>query len=108
MIDIIEDTSKLTTIQRAALDKLISRVAYCIIDAVVEAQSSGKDTVDLDVGLGELHIRLGDDELGYKFIPSTELHSAVKYAILNEHNLLEGKLETALVDRITNMYKDLL
>lgn len=108
MIDTIEDVAKLTTIQRATLDKLISKFVYCISDAVVEAKVCGKDAVDLNVGLGTLSIKLSAESIAYKFIPSDELNSAVKSAIKNEQNLLEDKLESAFIDRITNAYKELL
>lgn len=108
MIDVIEDTAKITTIPKATLDKLISKFVYCISDAVAEAGACEKDVVDLDIGLGTVSIKLAAEQLTYKFIPSEELNSAVKSAIKNGQNLLEDRLESAFIDRITHAYKELL
>lgn len=106
--DIIKDTATLITIPEKTLRKLISKEIYCINDAVAELQAAETPLVDLDIGLGNLAISMVDDKVVYKFIPSQELDESVKAAILNGRNLLEDALEAALVERLTNTYKDIL
>lgn len=106
--DIIKDTSTLTTVPEKTLRRLITKQVYCINDAVEEMRQSGDNIVDLDIGLGTLSIGVINDNIYYKFIPSDELDVSVKSSILNEQNLLEDALEAALVDKLTNTYKDLL
>lgn len=106
--DIIKDTSALTTIPEKVIRKLISKEIYCINDAATELQADKVSVIDLDVGLGNLAISLVDDKVVYKFVPSPELDASVKAAILNGRNLLEDALEAALVERLTNTYKDIL
>jgi hypothetical protein len=106
--DIIKDTSALTTIPEKAIRKLISKEIYCINDAATELRADKVSVIDLDVGLGNLAISLVDDKVVYKFVPSPELDESVKAAILNGRNLLEDALEAALVERLTNTYKDIL
>ena len=106
--DIIKDTSVLTTIPDKVLRKLITKEIYCINDAVEETRLSEGKITDLNIGLGILSIGVLDDKVFYKFVPSKELEDSVKASILNERNLLEDALEAALVDKLTNTYKDLL
>lgn len=108
MIDTVADVAKLTTIPEDTLRRLMDKFVYCITDAVAEARESGEDAADMDMGIGTLSISLDDDEVRYKFIPSENLKSAVRSAIIDEQNLLERKLEQALVAKITGTYKDLL
>lgn len=106
--DIIKDTAILTTIPEKALRKLINKEVYCINDAASEMQATGESVIDLNIGLGNLSIGIVDDKVVYKFTPSQELDTSVKAAILNGRNLLEDALEAALVERLTNTYKDIL
>lgn len=108
MIDTITDLSKITTIPNKTLEKLFTKMIYCISDAVYESWEQGNDTLDLNIGIGTLSLKMTEDEVKYKFIPSEELSDAVKNTILNEQNLLEDKLEQSFVDKVTHLYKDLL
>lgn len=107
-INIVSDLAQITTIQDKVLEKLFSKMVYCISDAVVEAKKCEKELVDLNIGIGNLSIQLYEDSIKYKFVPSQELESSVKDSILEERNLLEDKLEQSFVDKIVNLYKDLL
>lgn len=106
--DMIKDVSTITSIPDKTLKKLVTKIVYCINDAVAEANAAGEDLVDLDIGLGTLAIKLDSDTIKYKFIPSAELEKSIRETILNERNLLEDALDAALVDRLTNTYKDLI
>ena len=107
----VKDVSILSTIPDKTLNKLIDKFVYCICDAVAEALAENPDedkSVDLDIGLGTLSIGLVDDNIHYKFIPSESLEASVKKTVLSERNLLEDVLEKSFVDKITNVYKDLV
>lgn len=106
--NLITDIAKLTTIPEKNLEKLSLLGIYCIVGAVMTAKLSGKDTVDIDTGIGNLAINFEDDQVKYKFIPSSNLEVSVKTAILNEQNLLEGLLENSLINKVTATYKDLI
>ena len=109
--DIISDLSTLSTIPEKTLGKLSAKVVYCICDAVAEAlaeDASEDRSVDLDIGIGTLSIGLVDDAIKYKFVPNETLETSVKQTVLNERNLLEDALEKSFVDKITNVYKELI
>ena len=106
--DIVKDTSNITTISEKTLHKLLTKAIYCMTDATVDTLLAENDIVDLDIGIGILSIKLEKDTLLYKFTPSSELESAIKESVLNERNLLEDAFDSALVERVTNTYKDLI
>lgn len=109
--DIVSDLSTLTTIPEKTLEKLGAKVIYCICDALAESLAENQDKdrpVDIDLGIGTLSLIKSDDSVKYKFIPSEALETSVKQTVLNERNLLEDALEKSFVEKITNVYKDLL
>lgn len=107
MINILEDISTLTSINKKALDKLSNVAIYCINDAVVESLITDNDTVKVDIGIGELWLRLENDQVKYKFIPSAKFEESIVNTITNKSNLLEISIENSLKEKITNTYKDL-
>ena len=107
MINIIKDTAVLTTIPEKAIKKIIEKMIYSINEAVVEARLTGEKMIELEIGLGTLIIRLEDDSIQYKFIPGEKLEESVKNSFINKQNLLEDVLDASIVNRLTNIYKDL-
>lgn len=108
MGQLISDVSALTSINEKLLNKFIKKVYYSIADSIYEAISSGQSVVELDLEVGNLYINTSNNTIQYKFIPSNALQEIVKDIIINGANVLEDTLETSLVDKITNAYKELL
>lgn len=107
MINIIDDISKLTTIEVEDLNKLISKAIWCICNAVIESNMDNKSITALDVGLGKLLISNEDDVIKYKFIPSKKLEKYLVKSLTEGKNPLKLILEKTLCSRITNAYKDI-
>lgn len=107
MINIVKDTAVLTTIPEKAIKKIVDKMIYSINEAVVEARISGETDIELEIGLGTLLIKLEDDSIKYKFIPGDKLEESVKNSFINKQNLLEDVLDASLVNKLTNIYKDL-
>lgn len=108
VINTIKDACTLIGIEEKDLNKVLNAITYSIVDAVAEARQADKSVVDLDIGLGTLHIKNDGDDILYKFIPSDDLDGHIKDAILEERNLMEDKIDVNLKKRLTSMYKDLL
>jgi hypothetical protein len=108
MNNLIEDISKLTTIPDNVLYKLVEKSLYCISDAVEDTVLEQKKIVEIDIGIGTLYLELNAENVRYKFVPNKELESAIKDTIINKRNLLKDALETTLITKITNTYKELL
>jgi hypothetical protein len=106
-INIVKDTAVLSTVPEKAIKKIIDKMVYAIAEAVVEARLTNKSVIELDIGLGILLIRFGDDSIQYKFVPGDKLEESVKNSFINQQNLLEDVLDASLVNKLTNIYKDL-
>lgn len=108
MVKLASDLEKLTTIPEKSLDKLFQRTTCCICNAVEESLLAEEDITEIDLGFGILKILVKDNEIKYKFVPSAKLNDSIVATITNGHNTLTVAVEAALVERITNAYKDLL
>lgn len=107
-VNIMNDLTTLTTIPLESLNKLSTKVIYCINDAVEDLLLSDENILKLDIGIGTLNISINNDELNYYFEPCDKLNNSVISTIKNKNNTLTNKLDTTLVDKILHTYKDLL
>lgn len=108
MVNLNEDVSKLTTISEATLNQLDQRKVWCIAEAVTETALSEKSSIDLNIGIGVLSLLVEDNQVKYKFKPSTNLDEAIKGCLIHKQNALSINLDKALVDKLTNIYKNLV
>lgn len=99
--------SKITTIPKNSLDRLDEKRCYIICDELHTAIQNCHDRVMVNIGIGKLVISYNEDEVSYKFIPSTPLEDAIKSVVLDNHNPIEKELEEAVVKRLISTYKDL-
>lgn len=106
--DIINDVSTITFIDRKHLDKLVNKALYSIGDAACLFNSSEDNTLSLDIGIGTILLVYIDDSIKYKFIPSEKMEKVIISAVSENKNILINKLETNLISKIENIYKDLL
>ena len=105
---VTEGLSKLTTIDPKALDRLIDLGECVIVDSILEGIESRENPVEIDVGIGTLTVQILDDSVRYRFSPSAKFGDDVGNAIRHGANPLDKKVESTLVDKFINTYKDLL
>lgn len=108
MNKITEDVSKLTTIPVKTLDSLMDKFLYCIVDLVKETNLAGENTTNIDLDFGVLSINYNNNQLKYKFTPSSKFNQAMSDLFNKGLNSLENILESSLITKITNTYKDLI
>lgn len=108
MTQMIESLSALTTIPKKHLDKLLNKVYLCIGDAIEEALIENKNMSEIDIGIGTLVVRFDTNNIYYKFIPNQDMTNTIKSTIVNKQNMLTRTVESNLVNRIVNVYKDIL
>jgi hypothetical protein len=108
MNSLIKELETITTIPEASLNKLIERSIYCICEDIEESKLQDDKISEIDIGIGTLTVLKTEDTLKYKFTPSAKLNDAVIATIVDGKNPLIKASETSLVNRITNVYKDLL
>ena len=104
-----KDLSTLTTIHEDTFENLISKTMLCIANYVHEAKLNGDEIVKVDIGIGDLYIKLSDTEdLKYKFIPNTTMTKVLNRTLKNGISPLAEIVEKTLINRLTNIYKDLI
>lgn len=108
MVNLVKDISVLTDVTENTLNKFIPICQYCIGHAVHEAQTTMSDIVEIDLGFGELHIKLEDNCVRYRFIPSSDLEKSIVTTISTRNSPIISKLESNLQERIDRSYKELL
>lgn len=106
MIDIIDDISTLTTIPKSNLDKLVEQSIKCISHSVWENNEETDYTVDLNIGIGTLHIKVESNTVKYKFIPSSKLEKSIQSALLDNIDPLVCVIEQAVCKKILTGYKE--
>lgn len=105
---LINDLSQLTTIPEAYLEKLTKKVEVCLCDQALEQVLAGEEIIKIDIGIGDILLKLYDEEIKYKFIPSERFKKELTSVVVNKENLLAKTLEKNLAVKITKTYKDLL
>ena len=108
MTDIIKDMSTLTTISEKSLHELMKKEEYCIVSAIFENMKNNEVLTELDIGIGKLLVKIENNSIKYKFIPSESLEHAIVNSYKQDKCVLVDKLNKSLVDRITNTHKDIL
>lgn len=106
-VDVKKDLSTLTTVNELAINRLFDKINWIISDAVEQAQLSGDNTVELDLGFGTVKIIIEESTVKYKFIPDKFTEKAIIDTIVNGKNQLSLNIESTLVNKLTNIYKEM-
>lgn len=103
-LNLKKDLSTLTTVEEKVFNKLIQKIEWCINDSIESAIINNEDVVNVDVGIGNLIIKI-DDTIKYRFMPSKQFEKSLLNTITNERNDLKLNLENSLVSKLQNVYK---
>ena len=102
------DLYLLTTIPEKTIEALLAKARICVADDVFEANAAGEKSTSVDLVLGTLTIAWSAEGARYRFAPSAKLNQLVAESLAGGKSPLTQVLDAALVDRITNTYKDIL
>lgn len=108
MIDLVQRLSSLTTIPEKNFAKLNEKSELIIANSAYNALHSGQTDISVDIGLGTIHIKLEDNQILYKYTPSTSLEKCMRKAVIDDKDFLTDIVEKSLTNRILNAYKDLV
>lgn len=108
MINLIEDLSILTDVSEPTLKKFIPVIGYCIGHALHEGICSRADITTIDLGIGELKLKVYSDGVRYKFVPSAALEKIIVSTIKNNSSPLLDKIDSNLQEKIDRAYKELI
>ena len=106
--DLIKDLSTLTTIPEKALSSLAEKASLCICDAIADMKAAGEGSVEISLGFGALIASSDGQSLRFRFVPDAKLGMSAAKAAKTGESALTATLEAALVDHVTNTYKDIL
>lgn len=106
-MDIVQDISTLTTVQKSSIDRLCTQAVKCICYCVCEALSKNEKDLCLDIGIGNLFINIEDDAVRYRFEPSMFMDSNVIDSVLSGKNPVIDEIESSLLSKVNMTYKDL-
>ena len=106
--NIIEDVSFLTNVSDHVLNKLINVTNYSIGHAIHESICEKEEFAMLDIGIGELHIKVEDDGVRYRFVPTKPLEDMITKTVLTKQSPIITKLDTDLQSKIDKTYRELI
>lgn len=107
--NVVKDLSDITSIPYTLLCKLINNVEDIICHDIRESmQDSGVNFItELSIGIGKLIIYVTEEEITYRFVPSTSFENKLVNMINNNEDPMIVELEESLKEKIVNRYKDL-
>ena len=108
MTDLISDVSVLTDVPEATLRKFVPIVSYVISHSVHETQCEGKDLAEIDLGFGQLILKIDENSLRYRFVPSKELEKQLISAVTSGYSPLTAKITSNLQEKIESAFKELV
>ena len=108
MTNLQNDLCTLTNISENTLKKLIPISTYCIGHAVAETHAERREITEIDLGFGELDIRVVENQIKYRFIPSKELEDCLVRTVTTGCSPIITTLDTKLQEKIDKVYKELI
>ena len=106
-IDALNDLSTLTTIPYSNLQKLFYRLGTIIAYDVQESLRENEQIISIHLGFGVLNILVTEEDVSYKFIPTSAFEQELIDAVINHDIALVNDIEDSLKNKIVNAYKDL-
>lgn len=105
-INIINDVGTLMKIPTKVSTELVEKSCLCISSIISEAKQKGEDQVVINIGIGSLCVNLLDMQC--KFVPSKNLKTAIKNALISPVDPLEVFLEQALADKLLSICDEVI
>lgn len=106
-MDIVQDISTLTTVQKSSIDRLCTQAIKCVCYCICEALSKNEKDLCLDIGIGSLFINIGEDSVKYRFEPSMFMDNSIIDSVLSGKNPVIEDIESSLLNKVNTTYKDL-
>lgn len=108
MSSIVQEVSKISTVSPKNISKLLDIMGYIIIDNIIDDIHNNTEITEIDFQFGTLSILHTDKDLKFKFTPSAKFEESLKTAVIEDTSSLETVLEQVLVDKLLEVYKDLI
>lgn len=105
---IINDTSALTNIPEKTLNRIATIEEQCLISSLFDQYKEGNKFLEANIGIGSIIIKNEDDNLQFKFIPSTTFKNNVVKIYKEETPKIINTIEVDLLGKVENFYKRFL
>lgn len=102
------DLSKLLAIDEFVFNRLAHNANVCICDHIETSQLNNESTCSIDIGIGVLKIKIEDDTVRYKFVPSSELESGIVATLEDGQNQLKSVVSNRLINQLKSLYKEFI
>ena len=106
-MDIVQDISTLTTVQKSSIDRLCIQAIKCVCYCICEALSKNEKDLCLDIGIGSLFINIGEDSVKYRFEPSMFMDNSIIDSVLSGKNPVIEDIESSLLNKVNTTNKDI-
>jgi hypothetical protein len=107
-VDLVSDIATLTTLPDKTLRRLCDKSMECICHNVLETLQNDELETNIDISIGNIKIIVENDEIHYRFIPSSKLEDMLIETLNTRNDPLITDIEESLTVRILNAYKDLI
>lgn len=108
MTNIVEDISTLSNVSEKTLEKFIDIGDCCICHSILEEIQNKNDIVQIDIGIGELTIKIECSQIKYKFVPSKKLEKMIVTTVTTNESPIVSNIDKNLQEKIDRTYKELL
>lgn len=105
---ILNDTSALTNIPIKTLNRISSLEEQCLVSTLYDQYKEGNKFLEANIGIGTLIIKDEDDNLQFKFIPSTTFKNNIVKMYKDETPKIINGVEVDLLNKVENFYKKFL
>lgn len=107
-MNLLQDLSTITTVPIDIFNKLNIKAVWCISDNFYESIINKDEITSIDIGIGQLLIKLDNEQIKYKFIPSKILDDTLKSTYKDKKSKLQYQLDRSIIKNLTQTYKDIL
>ena len=108
MYSLQDDLKTLTNISSDVIDKLVNKILYIICDDVLDTHLNNSTVTDIDIGIGVLSICVDNNQIKYRFTPSTLVELSVKNTIVDLKSPVKERASKTLASKINEIYEELL
>lgn len=107
-MEIDKKISDLSTIPEWAIKRLHEYTDLIHSNDIINGLKEKEQVISIDILEGKLYIKIEDDNIKYKFVPSKEFNELVKNTIINKEDKLLTAVSAKLKQALMVTYKDIL
>ena len=106
--NLTKDLSALTGLSVTSLNAVMGRANMCVAHDVYEGVITDENEIEIDIGIGTLTVKVCDDVLKYRFVPSKALEQSLIDVVNKKTSPLLEMANDTLRERIKRTYKEIV